>query len=85
MMKLTIKKIRLEEDFAILCNEQLELFIINPLGIQILECLSKEYSKERIIETLLANYEINPNKLNEDIEEFITLLHENHLLTLDEE
>ena len=84
-MKLTIKKMRLEDNFAILCNEQLELFIINPLGIEILDYLSKGYSQDSIVETFLANYEVSLNKLINDIGEFLALLHEKHLLDLDGE
>lgn len=79
-MKLTIKKIRVEDQFAVISNFQLELFIINSLGFQIIEYIDDGYSEDLIVKSLFEKYEVAFDVLEKDVKKFISLLIENNLL-----
>lgn len=79
-MKLTIKKIRVEDQFAVISNFQLELFIINSLGFQIIEYIDDGYSEDLIVKRLFEKYEVAFDVLEKDVKKFISLLIENNLL-----
>lgn len=79
-MKLTIKKIRFEDQFAIISNFQSELFIINSLGCKIIKYIEDGFSKDLIVKILFEKYEVDFSLLEKDVREFILLLSENNLL-----
>lgn len=80
MMKLKIKKIRVEDQLAIISNFRSELFIINPLGLQIIEYIDDGCSEDVIVKKLFEQYEVPLNYLEKDVKNFISLLIENNLL-----
>ena len=54
---------------------------MNPVGRFLFELLSKEQTKETLMEAMVAEYEVDEKTASADIEDFLNILRENHLLS----
>ena len=53
---------------------------VNETGAFLWNCLTQETTKEELIEALLSEYQVTRELAKEAVENFTTLLTENHLL-----
>lgn len=55
-------------------------FTTNEIGIQILERLKKNLEKDDLVEEICNIYDVNPDEMEQDVEDFINNLKNNHLI-----
>jgi hypothetical protein len=69
------------QDGAVLLDiEQGICFSLNPVGLKIWELLKKDYSFDRIVDTLADDFEVSRSQLVSDIMEFVCALEAKHLI-----
>lgn len=56
------------------------MITLNESGAFFWDCLKEETTKEKIVKKVLEIYDVTPEKANDDVEKFITMLRENELL-----
>ena len=72
-MKL-LNHIAISEKGLVINTHTGELFTLNNLGIEIINLLKQDKSKEEIISFITSNYDVDENTLNIDFYKFVELL-----------
>lgn len=57
-------------------------FVVNQLGIEILNCFKKDMNEKEIIQYILDNYEINYDQVKRDFDNFLLKLNQYGLYNL---
>ncbi|MCE1200522.1 MAG: PqqD family protein [Bacteroidia bacterium] len=62
-----------------------ESFTANPTGLEIMNQMRRGASAPQIVETLCNMFQVEPTQAERDLQDFIEMMRQYHLLTYDEE
>lgn len=60
-------------------------FSTNPIGLEIIQMLKEEKSKEEMRKTILQKYQVDEATFEKDFYDFVSMLHQTQIISQDEE
>jgi len=62
-----------------------ESFMVNPVGLEMLNLLRKVHSQEQIVVSIQEDYQIEASVIEKDLQDFIEMIRQYRLLQQDDE
>ncbi|MCK9290786.1 MAG: PqqD family protein [Bacteroidales bacterium] len=62
-----------------------ESFMVNPVGLEMLNLLRKGHSQEQIVVSIQEDYQIEASVIEKDLQDFIEMIRQYRLLQQDDE